>query len=210
MSILPFKYCKGCEKWKLKSEFYKRHGKPNPTCKKCEIAKARQWQANNKEQHLANKRRYRENHKETEDARAAKWRQEHPEGAKKIATKWRENNRELAQERTKVWGEKNRDKRNGYSKKYRKANPVKRLLWQSNRRARIIGNGGEITEREWEDLKAFYNYTCLCCKRQEPEIELTLDHVKSIADGGKNVIENAQPLCGPCNSRKGKREIDYR
>ena len=69
---------------------------------------------------------------------------------------------------------------------------------------------GVITAKEWGDLKAKYNYTCLACKRQEPEIELTLDHVKSLFDGGLNVIENAQPLCRSCNSSKGKRYIDYR
>ena len=28
--------------------------------------------------------------------------------------------------------------------------------------------------------------------------------------GGKNVIENAQPLCKPCNSSKGTKYVDYR
>jgi 5-methylcytosine-specific restriction endonuclease McrA len=78
------------------------------------------------------------------------------------------------------------------------------------RRARIAQNGGTITGREWSDLKKKYNFTCLCCKRREPEIKLCLDHVIPIARGGPNTIENAQPLCVSCNTKKQTKTIDYR
>ena len=69
---------------------------------------------------------------------------------------------------------------------------------------------GTITAYEWMDLKKKYNYTCLRCGKKEPEIKLTLDHVVPLIVGGKNIIENAQPLCKPCNSSKYTKSTDYR
>lgn len=47
---------------------------------------------------------------------------------------------------------------------------------------------------------------CLCCG--SPKI--TLDHVIPVYLGGKNEIENLQPLCKSCNSKKSTKIIDYR
>lgn len=39
---------------------------------------------------------------------------------------------------------------------------------------------------------------------------LTVDHVKPVAHGGGNDMENLQTLCGPCNSSKGTRQAPAR
>ena len=39
---------------------------------------------------------------------------------------------------------------------------------------------------------------------------LTVDQVVPLTKEGGNGIENIQPLCGPCNSRKRDRTIDFR
>lgn len=45
-------------------------------------------------------------------------------------------------------------------------------------------------------------YACLHCGSSE---RLSLDHIHPFSLGGKDVLENLQTLCGPCNSRKGAR-----
>lgn len=48
---------------------------------------------------------------------------------------------------------------------------------------------------------------CLKCGATE---EIQLDHVKPVSKGGKNEIDNLQPLCKSCNVSKGTKIEDYR
>lgn len=77
------------------------------------------------------------------------------------------------------------------------------------RRERIKLYGGCHSNGEWITLKAQYNYVCVSCKRQEPDIKLTRDHIIPISRGGSDNIENIQPLCKSCNTLKGTRTIRY-
>lgn len=62
---------------------------------------------------------------------------------------------------------------------------------------------------EWREVKKRYNWTCPACGRSEPEIQLTQDHIIPLSKGGSNYIENIQPLCRSCNSKKNTRVIYY-
>lgn len=82
-------------------------------------------------------------------------------------------------------------------------------FYTQRRRARKFNNGGSHTYGEWELLKKQYNYTCPCCKKSEPEIKLTEDHIIPLSKGGSDLIENIQPLCNKCNSKKNSKIIKF-
>lgn len=83
-------------------------------------------------------------------------------------------------------------------------------LWHARQRiVRKLNNGGFHTLGEWETLKAQYNWTCPGCGKHEPEIKLTEDHIIPLSKGGSDNIENIQPLCKSCNSRKKDKTIKY-
>ncbi len=85
-----------------------------------------------------------------------------------------------------------------------------RKVWLNNkRRALKTSNGGFHSQEEWENLKVQYNWSCPSCKRSEPSIKLTRDHVIPLSKGGLDSIENIQPLCSSCNSRKHAYMIRY-
>lgn len=77
------------------------------------------------------------------------------------------------------------------------------------RKIKKLGNGGSHTFSDWEILKAQYDWTCPCCKKSEPEIKLSEDHIIPISKGGSDNIENIQPLCLKCNMKKYNKIIHY-
>lgn len=81
--------------------------------------------------------------------------------------------------------------------------------WLDLRRKRIKESNSFHSIGEWETLKIQYNFTCPSCKKQEPNIKLTRDHIIPISKGGSDNIENIQPLCHSCNCRKHTKIIKY-
>lgn len=186
------KTCTVCKQVKPITEFYKdaqRRDGHYSKCKSCHSRFVKNWQINNKAKFKELNETWKKTHnvriRETERIRAGK-------------------NREKRQTAFNVWRAKNPE----YGKNWRKNNKEKVRLYAQNRRARILGNGGELTKEEWDAVLDFYGHKCLCCGRDD--MKLTIDHVVPIFQGGKHSADNVQPLCGPCNSRKKDKYIDYR
>jgi 5-methylcytosine-specific restriction endonuclease McrA len=186
------KKCPTCRKSKPISEFYKdksRKDNLTPRCKECHDKSVKKWQTKNAEKLRETSLKWKHTHREQRNEQNKKWAKAHPDKRRKTFAAWRDKNPE-------------------YGKNWRKSNKEKIRHYEQNRRARILGNGGVLTEDEWYAILDFYGHKCLCCGRDD--MKLTIDHVIPIFHGGKHSADNVQPLCGPCNSRKKDKHIDYR
>jgi len=76
------------------------------------------------------------------------------------------------------------------------------------RRFREENAEGSHTKQEWIELVARYGGKCVGCGYSGPK--LTKDHIVPISKGGTHNIDNIQPLCRSCNSKKGVQSIDLR
>lgn len=140
----------------------------------------------------------------------------------KYDKEYRKSNRVKCIERTVRWQRKNRKRFLDYHKSYYRKNKVKRIAYgrawgqqnpdklrikSSKRRTAKTKAGGSFTVEQWKILCNKHDSKCLCCGKKK---KLTADHVIPVSKGGTSNIDNIQPLCLSCNSKKGTKIIDFR
>ena len=172
--------------------------------------------------HKANQSRWRLAHAHADAAYNKRWKQEHKAEEAERRKRWRANHLEQVRSRARRYYYAHQTERIGYARTYytkrhetikakarldyAKQPEVYKARWH-NRRARLQGNGGDFTPRQWAHLVLAYGGICLCCAQRKP---LTADHVIPLSKGGLIDINNIQPLCLSCNVRKGTKTTDYR
>jgi 5-methylcytosine-specific restriction endonuclease McrA len=218
--------------WKPLSEFANARSRGKPVgdgfksrCRNCWNAQRRKERAAKPEKYKETARKYVEANKEHIRELKRRHQTEHPEKYEQASRRYLTAHRKKVNIRARLRRkqdlehyreigrksyERHADKRRKYSLEYYKLHPEKSVAATNRRRALMYDSETTHTEEEWQDLKAFYEYKCLCCGRREPEIKLTRDHVIPLTKGGNDSIHNIQPLCARCNSKKNQRHIDYR
>lgn len=137
-----------------------------------------------------------------------RWQKANPETVKKYKYRSWQNNQEKGRENARRRRQVNPEKEKERIRRWRQANPDKDAATRNRYRTRKTQAGGSYTSAEFKDLCHHYGSKCLCCGRDD--VILFADHVIPVAQGGSSNIDNIQPLCQPCNSRKSSKTIDYR
>jgi len=60
-------------------------------------------------------------------------------------------------------------------------------------------NAGRFDKKEWDNKLLELKGLCQMCKTDK---NITIDHIKPLSKGGTNHIDNLQPLCRSCNTKK--------
>lgn len=124
---------------------------------------------------------------------------------KKAKAEYYERTKDRAKQRAAEWAASNPDKVKLAKREWKRRNPESNRKYKKSRRA--LESIDHFTEAEWLSLLERFNHQCLACGGKD---RISADHIVPLALGGSNLISNIQPLCIPCNSRKGKKVIDYR
>jgi len=86
-----------------------------------------------------------------------------------------------------------------YHRRYVQSHKINIAHLKARRYAKEKGALGNHTLQEWENLKKLHNFKCVKCGEIK---KLTKDHIIPLSKGGSDFIENIQPLCKNCNSKK--------
>jgi len=162
---------------------------------------------NNYQKYKETYRKYREANREKRKEYNRNWRKDNPEKHSEYQSKWAKKNKERVRVYQNNWFAKHPDADKIYHKRYRTRHPDRIKSQSAERRGAI----GTFTSTEWEDKKKKFDFKCAICGISEIELlnntgmGLTLDHIIPLSKDGLNVIDNIQPLCKSCNSRKGNR-----
>jgi 5-methylcytosine-specific restriction endonuclease McrA len=223
------KICNKCGEWKPVTEFSRQTANLRKggdgyyyTCKKCHGAIRRAHYAANRQKFNAYQHAYYQSHSEVIIAATHVYRDTNIEKVKAADRAYYYRNREQRKQAQRIRGAHRRALQraqiNAYQRAYyhtqKQNNPLKARRQERERERRRRNRKSQAegfhTEAEWVAIKVYYNDTCLCCSRREPEITLVGDHIVPIIKGGSDWITNLQPLCPSCNSSKGAKIIDYR
>jgi len=166
-------------------------------------------------------KKYRMKHPERVKERKKKYYDSHPEQRKKEQRIDYLRHRSAYLRRSREGYRRHPEKAKADAMKWKKKN----YYWQiEDNRRRLLKKelGGHFTKQEWEDKKKQYGYRCAFCGRSEEEllretgVGLTVDHIIPLNKWKEYTkhhplpykcgdIENIQPLCLFCNSKKQDR-----
>lgn len=107
-------------------------------------------------------------------------------------------NHEKAAEKYRRYRDKHADELRAKWREYARSPEGKANLHRHRAKRKAVP--GKFTAAEWRAKLAEFGGCCAFCGTN---VNIQIDHIVPLARGGSNAIDNIQPLCKLCNSRKG-------
>lgn len=198
------KFCKACN---LETERY-----TNGVCKICARKSREKWRHANQEKQIAAIAAWRAKNSEKLRSANAKYRIVNAEAIRERRAKYYAENAEklrLASAKYRLSTPEYREKHRAAVSVWRKNNPDKQRAHESNRRARKIEAGGNLSPGLSARLHKLQRGKCACCGEPLGN-DYHLDHIMPLALGGTNTDDNIQLLRSKCNLQKNaKHPVDF-
>jgi 5-methylcytosine-specific restriction endonuclease McrA len=221
MEVGDKKKCRACQQMKPCTEFGRNRAAPDGLdylCRPCSRAAGLRSYYAHREKRQTSSRRWKKEHPETLARQQQQYRVVHADKRREYGMAWRARNRDHIAAYEHAWRERNVEHIVAYNKAYQPRSLVVRKRWVENNREKVrakdrrrylrgVQGGRWFSAEEWEALCEHSGNRCLCCGKTG---EVIPDHVVPLAQGGKNSIDNIQPLCMECNRKKWTRSTDYR
>lgn len=165
--------------------------------------------------------------KDRENARV--WYAQNKERCRENFVNWYARNKDYVAARNKRWYAQNKDRytreerhaawarmtawycdNTEHVREYRRCNKDRGRAHRHNRRARKLAAGGTHSADDIKTLLDIYAHRCAneLCSADLTVVGYHIDHIQPLARGGSNDAANLQPLCPPCNQRKGVLSMD--
>jgi|TARA_R100000501_G_C2604416_1_gene100617 5-methylcytosine-specific restriction endonuclease McrA len=172
---------------------------------------AAKYRACNKEKIAKRNADYYAKNKESCAKRSAEYYAKNKESYAKRSAEYHIKHRTKLLQRHAEYRAKNKKKISKYFSQYSKTlvGIISNKRKCSKRRALQREASGSFSAKEFLALIDACNHRCPACGKQLETKEFTVDHIIPLARGGDNNIQNIQPLCMPCNARKGTKAITY-
>lgn len=203
------KTCINCGETKSVSEFNKCSGKSDGLqtyCKSCTKERLAVWRASNPEKIATCRAVNAEKERDRKSAYAAA----NPEKMRASSAAWRKRNPDAVRTRRAAHYAANTDKERARCAAYRVANRERFRVYDHNRRARKLANGGRLSPGLAAKLFKLQRGKCACGCKQSLGKDYHLDHRMPLALGGTNTDDNMQLLRSVCNQQKyAKHPVDF-
>lgn len=142
---------------------------------------------------------YRPDCKECTKKNASKWRYENPDAYEKSSKKWFQSEKGLESNRRRQ--QRRRDNGGWYE-----------WLKKNKHRYDYSHKKHEISDKEWELCKQYFDYSCAYCGLSEKEHQDIYGqqlHKEHVDHEGSNRLDNCVPSCKTCNSSKYTFDFEY-